>query len=278
MPPSPKKSTNLRKRHAVKSKSVSLRTRLNSVAELLEFEYEEEFTGILPFVIHFLFSLVGGIFCQQMFSSNPEINGKCVSDTSLSFENGVAGGSIVAYIYLSVSHEVTVSTIMYIIQNINSILIEIFKTYGVITFAFFMQRGILIPFISSENDLRLIITLPLVCSISGQINYITEKVWDGAENTNNNKGGNKQKKLGRKHLTVQQDIKTRFSTCKEEVYACCTKVIGQGFFEVLCIDNVKRLCIARKKFKGRSKRDNLISIGTKLLIGLRSYETKKKTN
>ena len=91
-----------------------------------------------------------------------------------------------------------------------------------------------------------------------------------------NKGGNKQKKLGRKHLTMQQDIKTRFSTSKEEVYACCTKVIGQGFYEVLCIDNVKRLCIARKKFKGRSKRDNLISIGTKLLIGLRSYETKKK--
>ena len=91
-----------------------------------------------------------------------------------------------------------------------------------------------------------------------------------------NKGGNKQKKLGRKHLTVQQDIKTRFSICKEEVYACCTKVIGQGFFEVLCIDNVKRLCIARKKFKGRSKRDNLISIGTKLLIGLRLYETKKE--
>lgn len=91
-----------------------------------------------------------------------------------------------------------------------------------------------------------------------------------------NKGGNKQKKLGRKHLTMQQDIKTRFSTSKEEVYACCTKVIGQGFFEVLCIDNVKRLCIARKKFKGRSKRDNLITIGTKLLIGLRLYETKKK--
>ena len=91
-----------------------------------------------------------------------------------------------------------------------------------------------------------------------------------------NKGGNKQKKLGRKHLTIQQDIKTRFSTSNEEMYACCTKVIGQGFFEVLCIDNVKRLCIARKKFKGRAKRDNLISIGSKLLIGLRLYETKKK--
>jgi hypothetical protein len=92
-----------------------------------------------------------------------------------------------------------------------------------------------------------------------------------------NKGGNKQKRLGRKHLSAQQDIKTRFANNSEEVYACCTKVIGQGYFEVLCIDNITRLCIARKKFKGRSKRDNLITIGTKLLIGLRSYETKKPT-
>ena len=91
-----------------------------------------------------------------------------------------------------------------------------------------------------------------------------------------NKGGNKQKKLGRKHLSVSQDLKTRFSTSEEEIYGCCTKVIGQGYFEVLCIDNINRLCIARKKFKGRSKRDNLITVGTKLLIGLRAYETKRE--
>ena len=85
-----------------------------------------------------------------------------------------------------------------------------------------------------------------------------------------------KKKLGRKHLSVSQDLKTRFSTSEEEIYACCTKVIGQGYFEVLCIDNINRLCIARKKFKGRSKRDNLITVGTKLLIGLRAYETKRE--
>lgn len=197
MPPrSPKlRSPKLRKRYALKSKGVSLQARLNVVAEQLEFQYEEEFTGVLPFAIHFLFSLFGGICFQQMFSSNPVINGKCMGDTSLSFENGVAGGSIVAYIYLSVSHDVTVPTVLYIIQNINSILIEIFKTYGVVTFAFLMQRGILIPFIFSESDPRLVITLPFFCSISGQINYITEKVWGSAENTKNDKGRNKQYRL-----------------------------------------------------------------------------------
>ena len=91
-----------------------------------------------------------------------------------------------------------------------------------------------------------------------------------------NKGGNKQKRLGRKHLATNQDTKTRFSTSTEEKYACCTKVIGQGYFEVLCIDSKTRLCIARKKFKGRSKRDNLITVGTKLLIGTRDYETTKE--
>ena len=91
-----------------------------------------------------------------------------------------------------------------------------------------------------------------------------------------NKGGNKQKKLGRKHLSVNQDTKTRFAKDEDEIYACCTKVIGQGYFEVLCVDNKSRLCIARKKFKGRSKRDNLIIVGTKLLVGVRSYETVKE--
>ena len=33
-----------------------------------------------------------------------------------------------------------------------------------------------------------------------------------------------------------------------------------------------RLCIFRKKFKGRSKRDNMVSMGTVVLIGVRNWE------
>ena len=42
--------------------------------------------------------------------------------------------------------------------------------------------------------------------------------------------------------------------------------------EVKCIDDVTRLCIFRKKFKGRGKRDNMVSIGTVVLVGQRTWE------
>ena len=42
--------------------------------------------------------------------------------------------------------------------------------------------------------------------------------------------------------------------------------------EVKCIDDVTRLCIFRKKFKGRGKRDNMVSVGTVVLVGQRTWE------
>ena len=87
-----------------------------------------------------------------------------------------------------------------------------------------------------------------------------------------NFGGNKSKKIGRKFVNAPQDRRVRFAEEVEELYSVVTKMFGNGMCEVKCIDGKTRLCIFRKKFKGRSKRDNMVSIGTVVLVGIRTWE------
>lgn len=89
----------------------------------------------------------------------------------------------------------------------------------------------------------------------------------------NQKGGNKAKKQGRKHVAVPTIRRVRFSEDSAEIYACCEKMLGNGMCLVKCIDSKSRMCIIRKKFRGRHKTDNKITIGTWLLIGSRDYES-----
>ena len=88
-------------------------------------------------------------------------------------------------------------------------------------------------------------------------------------------GGNKSRRMGRKFLNTGP-ARTRFSEDPDEIYACCVKMHGPQC-DVLCLDNKTRLCHIRNKFKGRGKRDSLISIGTWLLVGKRSFETESDT-
>lgn len=87
-----------------------------------------------------------------------------------------------------------------------------------------------------------------------------------------NFGGNKSKKIGRKFVNAPQDRRVRFAEEIEELYSIVTKMFGNGMCEVKCIDGKTRLCIFRKKFKGRSKRDNMVSVGTVVLVGIRNWE------
>lgn len=91
----------------------------------------------------------------------------------------------------------------------------------------------------------------------------------------NLKGGNRHKKMARKNVQDSDiKIKTRYPDSKEpcEMYASVIKLFGQGNCEVICNDNVVRLCIIRKKFKGRNKSRNFITNNTKILVGLRDWE------
>lgn len=88
-------------------------------------------------------------------------------------------------------------------------------------------------------------------------------------------GGNKSKKLARKNFNdglVRQ--KTRLvdpdETC--EMYASVIKMCGNGIVEVICNDGILRNCVIRNKFRGRNKRNNLITLNSKILVGLRDWE------
>ena len=92
----------------------------------------------------------------------------------------------------------------------------------------------------------------------------------------NTKGGKNAKKFGRKFSTQGGSSVLRLSKDPAEVYACCSKIYGGANIEVKCVDGVDRLCIMRNKFRGRGKRDNVIAVGTWLLVGLREFETIKE--
>jgi translation initiation factor IF-1 len=89
----------------------------------------------------------------------------------------------------------------------------------------------------------------------------------------NAKGGNKSKKMGRKFIAVPIDKKIRLAHEEGEIYAVVTKNLGNGMFYANDAKNQELLCIMRKKFKGRGKRDNTVNPGGWVLVGAREFES-----
>lgn len=89
-------------------------------------------------------------------------------------------------------------------------------------------------------------------------------------------GGNRHKKMARKHAAPVQK-KTRYSNDPDEIYACCNQIYGSGQVKVICPDQTEMLCFIRNKFRGRGKRDNIVKVGTWLLVGKRGFETTSKS-
>jgi initiation factor 1A len=87
-----------------------------------------------------------------------------------------------------------------------------------------------------------------------------------------NLGGKQSKKMGRKFVNAPVDRKVRMAGEEGEIYAVVTKLLGNGMFHANDCDGKERLCVMRNKFRGRSKRDNTVALGTWVLIGERDYE------
>ena len=91
----------------------------------------------------------------------------------------------------------------------------------------------------------------------------------------NTTGGTGTKSLGRKYQG-SIDKRLRLSENEFEKYACVTKLLGNGMCQIHTSDNMKLLGHIRKKFKGKNKRNNLVSLFSIVLVGLRDYENPPK--
>ena len=95
----------------------------------------------------------------------------------------------------------------------------------------------------------------------------------------NEGGGNKMKHLARKHVNGSSQAANKFlrvSQCKEELYAYIIRILGNSMCLIKCFDGYERLCHIRGKFTGRSKRENALSQGTWVLVGLRQWDADKE--
>lgn len=93
----------------------------------------------------------------------------------------------------------------------------------------------------------------------------------------NTTGGSKAKGQARKFVSnAKQSRALRVSTDESEIYAQVVKYLGNSMCDVICVDGINRLCHIRGKFRGRGKKDNMVSTGSWLLIGLRDWATENK--
>lgn len=86
-------------------------------------------------------------------------------------------------------------------------------------------------------------------------------------------GGAKHKKFAKKNTSSSSNNRLRTSQNESEIYAIAKKALGNNQFECKCIDGVNRKLVIRGKFSGKYKRDNMVTVGAWLLVGLRGWSS-----
>lgn len=89
-------------------------------------------------------------------------------------------------------------------------------------------------------------------------------------------GGGKTKGQARKRANptnTNTNMILRMPDNEYEIFACVTKMFGNGRISVVDNINKEYVGIIRGKMKGRSKRHNIIMVGTIVLVGLRDWES-----
>jgi initiation factor 1A len=85
-------------------------------------------------------------------------------------------------------------------------------------------------------------------------------------------GGTGTKHLARKHQTNNHNSILRLPNDPLEVFACVTKMLGNGMCEVFTNDNIRLIAHIRNSFRGKNKRHNLITLNSIVLVGLHEWE------
>jgi translation initiation factor IF-1 len=90
----------------------------------------------------------------------------------------------------------------------------------------------------------------------------------------NTHGGNKSKGMARKDFAPTAAHATRMPNGPFEQVAVVSKMLGNGMFYADFIDGTATTLLVhiRNKFRGRSRRNNDVSVGKLVLIGLRDWE------
>jgi initiation factor 1A len=91
----------------------------------------------------------------------------------------------------------------------------------------------------------------------------------------NTTGGTGTKGIARKHQS-SGDNRLRLPECELEQFAIVTKMLGNGMCEIFTNDNTRLIGHIRNKFRGKQKRNNMLSVSSIVLIGLREWENPVK--
>jgi len=95
----------------------------------------------------------------------------------------------------------------------------------------------------------------------------------------NTQGGSSHKSMARKLVQSNHNRmeKIRLSEDPYECFALVTKLLGNGMCQVSCqyVDGgVKDLiCFIRGKFRSRNKKNNMVIVGSLVLVGVREFES-----
>lgn len=89
---------------------------------------------------------------------------------------------------------------------------------------------------------------------------------------------NQKRKGPSKGKRAQQPKQNSYASARApaedgEVFAVVTKFFGGANVQVMCSDGKERLCVIRRKFRGRHKRSNEVSAGSLVLAGLYEWST-----
>jgi len=92
----------------------------------------------------------------------------------------------------------------------------------------------------------------------------------------NTTGGSGHKAFARKLVTNTKSNSIRLSQNTSELYGTIIKHYGNGMCQVKTQNNTELTCHIRGKFRGRNKKQNLVSINSTVLVGLREWENPAK--
>jgi translation initiation factor IF-1 len=89
-------------------------------------------------------------------------------------------------------------------------------------------------------------------------------------------GGTGTKSLARKLTSNNSSREVPAPSNEYEKIAIVSKIHGAHCDVVLVEDNATIICHIRNKFRGRNKRNNQISVGSYILVGLRDWQSSDK--